>query len=191
MDLYLLFRTIKGLKYKLGAHVNNLKMPRDHFKLLMWLWEDIGFQQFKKKGLFWKIRRSKCQTNTWMKNSFGAFLLCVYVIFKAPAPERTLSQTKAEKISLIFVPTFPCQHSFRTCPGSSAGGTFSKPVGLLHKCWWVFFTDRLKPYEWTLSHERTENNIYQTKSKKKIDCYQELTFLSVTSLSVVLILTGV
>ena len=81
-------------------------MPRDHFKLLMWLLEAISFQQFKNKGLFWKIRRSKCQTNRWMKNSFWAFLLCVYVIFKALASERTLSQSKAENLSLILSPFF-------------------------------------------------------------------------------------
>lgn len=102
MDLYLLFRTIKGLKYKLGAHVNNLKMPRDHFKLLMWLWEDIGFQQFKKKGLFWKIRRSKCQTNTWMKNSW-------------PQPPRELCHRPRQKrspsfLSPLFLFSIPLEH---------------------------------------------------------------------------------
>lgn len=142
-------------------------MPKDHLKLLMWLLEDISFQQFKKKGLFWKTRRSKCQTNTWMRNSFWAFLLCIYVIIKDPSPWENFVTDHGRKSLPHLVPTPSCcQSSFRTCPGSSAGGTFSKHVGLLHKCWWVFFTDRLRPYEWAPSLYRRENKIYQRLGRK-------------------------
>lgn len=113
MDLYLLFRTIKGLKYKLGAHVNNLKMPRDHFKLLMWLWEDIGFQQFK-KDCFEKLEGQ----NARLIHEWKTPLELSYYVFMSslrPQPPRELCHRPRQKrspsfLSPLFLVSIPLGH---------------------------------------------------------------------------------